>query len=48
MAPDSLCVAWVNDGLTHCECLSRVVSSMQQQQQQSVCGLTTHCAYTKA
>jgi len=44
-APDSSCVAWLNDGLAGCECWSGVklqwMTGMQPQQQQSVCGPTT-------
>ena len=44
-APDSSCVAWLNDGLGRCECWSGVKYTVDdltgmQQQQQSVCGPT--------
>jgi len=54
VAPDSLCVAWMNDGLARCECWSSqgTVDDLSVMQQQSVCGPTacracSH-AYTKA
>jgi len=49
VAPESLCVAWLNDGVAPCECwngvkLQWMTTGMQQQQQQSACGPTARCA----
>jgi len=51
IAPDSLCVAWLNNGLARCECWCQVTVddlTGMQPQQQFVCGPTARRAFSHA